>query len=40
MSAGQDDIDLETLDEGMGDSVEDTNVVLEDEVVVLSDTVL
>ena len=36
MSSGQDDVDLETLDEGMGDSVEETSVMVEGQVVVSS----
>jgi cyclic AMP-responsive element-binding protein 3 len=38
MSSGQDDVDLETVDEGMGDSVEETNVMVKGkETLVLTD---
>ena len=39
MSAGQEDIDLEMLDEGVGDSVEETNVMLEGQVNLVVSTI-
>ena len=35
MMTSQDDVDFETLDEGVGDSVEDTSISLEGQVVAM-----